>query len=383
MIVLLVLGGVAFWFAARPDERRADRLRLLVGAVGIRALAAGGISVYLAIAERASLFPDELSYLETAGGGSAGADSRAFASLLGDLFVLTGPSAWLPRWINVVIGAAVAVLVYEIAFALAGRWAARVSGWAVALWPSLVLWSAVVLRDSLVFLALGAALLGAMGALRGSWTAVTSALAGATALALLKPYAFAVFAVAVVLTAVARAAAAGIFAARQAIAVTVLVGAIGALAGLGFLGLGFVADSADLESVAFSRTDGGTGSTGFADPNPRDFGDVLAGIPKGLLFALLGPFPWQTQEAAARALLIVELPLWYATLSLGVVGAWRLRRRLFGEWLLPLVMVGGVVAILAVYGANAGTLLRQRGMVIPLVAVFAAQLLATRWSSGR
>src|SRR5947208_16287807 len=126
-----------------------------------------------------------------------------------------------------------------------------------------------------------------------------------------------------------------------------VVGVLAVLGGNGFLGVRFLHENADLETVSFQRTEGSTGNTGFAIPRPDNPRDVIAGIPRGVLYSAFGPFPWDAGPVEARALLLIELPLWYVAIMLAILGllhlAWSALRC---RWPVVLAFSAGLVAVL-------------------------------------
>jgi hypothetical protein len=67
----------------------------------------------------------------------------------GALFLVLGALPLVPIFLNVALGAATAGITWAITMRLFGAAPAAIAGWSVALWPSLVLWSALNLKDAL------------------------------------------------------------------------------------------------------------------------------------------------------------------------------------------------------------------------------------------
>lgn len=98
-----------------------------------------------------SLLPNPFDKALPEGLGHLGGDTylgvlTAMAVALGQTDIYLDTVAF--RFLNVTLGTFVAVMIAVIAMRLVGRRAALVSGIAVALWPTLVLWSATFLRDT-------------------------------------------------------------------------------------------------------------------------------------------------------------------------------------------------------------------------------------------
>ncbi len=348
-----------------------ERWKVFVVALGARAVAAAALMTYLAVTGTEFLQRDERLYLKE---GALAADGdlsrRAYSNVIGLLWRLTFESSWLPRLTNVVLGAAVAVAAYELGRRLAGRGAGWITGLVVALWPSLVLWSALVLKDVAVHLGLLVMLLGALVAYRGDRRGALVAAGGAVVVVLLRDWVYVVAVIALGIGAVAAVAARRRPVALSAAGALVLVALAGGLAGRGVAGSTVVEDKVTYAQIE-ARTSKERGATSHVRPPPDDIGDVAQGAPTAAVYNFLGPLPWQAEDPAARVLLVVELPLWYAALALAAAGAVRHRHNLWPDWIGPGALVGGVVAVLAIFEGNAGTAFRQRGMVIPVVVALA------------
>lgn len=353
-----------------------DRLLVFAVALGVRALAAGGVAVWLAATDRSTLFPDEALYIEEARAVASGDGLHRhwYANLLAALFKVFGEGTAAPRLLNVVAGSLVAVAVVYLAGAVADRASARRAGLLCAIWPSLVVWSVFVLKDSLVALAAVAALAGLARASHGRLAVVLPIVAGLAAMALLRRYGFVLLLYA---SAAGVASAVAVRRTKQVAAVTAAVVAAGlALSSLGGYGLaatGFVADHATAEVIGGTRAGSRSGDTSFgSDEEVSDIADALDDLPRTLVFTFLGPFPWSPGDPEARALLVVELPVWYAGLAAAAVGLVKGRSRWWPTFVAPLAFAVSSAGVVALYQANAGTAIRQRAMVVPVVAVLAA-----------
>ncbi|MGQ0743229.1 MAG: hypothetical protein ACT4OS_02610 [Acidimicrobiales bacterium] len=134
-------------------------------ALAVRTLALLGLAV-LAGSGQPWMEPDEGVYLAEAAAGRA--DSGAYSYLVAWVGAWAGPGLWAPRAINALAGSVAAPLIYRLIAAAGHRRGAFWGGLLVAVWPSLVIWSVLVLKDALVLLALLTALLG------GVWLAPRS-----------------------------------------------------------------------------------------------------------------------------------------------------------------------------------------------------------------
>ena len=406
--LLAALAALLWSLASRPGAARSERRLVVLVALAPRLLGAVVAQFVVGIGEREYIVPDELLFYREA--TDVLSTRHGYSSLLEGVFWVTGASTWLPRSINVLAGAGAALAAWELARALGGLRAARVAGFAVALWPSLVVWSSLVLKDSLTLLAVTVALLGIVIAARGQVLGVGLALPALAGLEQLRPYAFvlAMFAVAgAAVVAVIGRQPRRIGLAAALVASTAVISVAGGQGLFGATFLDYYVDRDVAVQERFNRAKQG-GDTAIGTPSElsaiergRGSGEeaaeqqdggpseeslrrrseegLLDGVPEGVLYGVFGPYPWQSGEDAGPLLLAVELPLWYLALGLAALGAVRLGpRRLVRHWTPLLVFALGVLAVIVVYEGNAGTALRQRGMALPvLLALGAAGLYAT------
>lgn len=371
LLVLLLAGGVAY-SAVRIQERK---FLLIVGgtALLLRVVVAVGL---LAVAPAdARVFPDERTYMNEATAIAEGGEltNHGYSNVLGRVFTFTDPSLLLARGINVIAGALVAVLVFQLTEQITGRTRpAMIAGLGVAVWPSLVVWSGLVLKDTLTILLLLVGLMFGMRAFRGKWASVPGAAIALGGVVMLRQWAFVVFGLAILVAFVVRAILHRGKGILPAFALLITVGIIGWISPVGFLGIDYTDSAADIGRISAVRGTGSVGETGFG-VQTDDFGDVLKGVPRGFLFGILGPFPWDAGPTEAKAILFLELPIWYATLILALVGVKNVGwRSLLDRWGLPLAFACGIVLVIVTFEGNAGTAFRHRSMAIPISIMLAS-----------
>jgi hypothetical protein len=108
---------------------------------------------------------------------------------------------------------------------------------------------------------------------------------------------------------------------------------------------------------------------------------LLLWLPTGLTYVLAAPFPWAARRAVELAM-IPEMLLWYAALVCATIGLIVHRRR----WRHYAHLLGYLAATLLTLGivqGNLGTLVRQRGMLIPFTLIFSGAGAAWLWSRWR
>jgi hypothetical protein len=94
-------------------------------------------------------------------------------------------------------------------------------------------------------------------------------------------------------------------------------------------------------------------------------------FPIGVLFLIAAPFPL-TASTVTEVALIPEMLLWYALVALALVGLVALLRRRDLRFLFGLLVLGAIGLVLSLAEGNVGTLVRHRGMLVPLVIMLAA-----------
>jgi hypothetical protein len=413
--------------------RRRPLLALLAGAFAVRAV----VAVAIALADAGSrLAPDSQSYVRIAADVSAGRALEPYPRLLyhqtalllwpvAQLFRVFGAHALVGQLFVALVGSVAAYLTARVALeVLPMRWA-LVSGGIVALLPSAVVWSSLVLKDAMAWACLsgiaGVLALTARG--RGArrllgWAAIAALIAGLAATRM-----------ATAVEAMLAASVALLAVARLAVWRRLAIAAAAALLlpwALGF-GPAGVAALSRVESPALRRAlnaEGartavvappasvlarsptvsampaeaavlvGTGgrrrlllrgvlrqflalerapATAPAGAPPDTVGRELVYLPKGLAVVLLRPFPWQVGAVSGPLRLAsLEALLWYPLLALACLGIGPARR----QWrvlLFPLLMVGASVVTYALSEGNLGTAYRHRCEFLWALALLAGR----------
>lgn len=434
--------------SARPGgiRSRVQRLMTLIGAHPVLAVFLFALVLRVAVAftimafVRGTLIPDEHEYLDLAALAASGrltpaiwdgygqalfSATATFTWPLTALFWVFGPWKILGQLLAAAFGTGTAALTTRLALpVMARRWAVA-AGLVVAVVPSQVLWSSVVLRESAVWLLLVIVALACAGLLRatdGRGLTISTSL-GAVAIFLLghlRPQ-----------TMVCAAWAFGIvgilFASRHvvrvrlaALAVTMLVPI---LAGFGPAGLTLVRDAAP--ELARTRTnlaldaDSAIVPTTLiripipppaspSDAPPTTIPDIcktavctargtvivadggvsgdMKQLPRGLLATLVRPLPWEHTAGVSLLMARAENLGWYVLYALAAAGiVIAIRRR---EVLLafPVVLSAGIAVTSGLSQGNVGTAFRHRGQLLwifAILAAIAADELAPRWLTTR
>jgi len=388
----------------------------VIAAVGITALQHG------------YLFPDEAGYVDYGRLAASGHLTPAADDGYGEqlfhsaasfmwpvtvLFKLFGPHVIVAALWAGLLGAVTAALVAVlVGRALSRRWA-TLAGLAVAVFPSQVLWSSVVLRESMVWAGLAGA---AVGILIFAQAKDWQSLAGATvlvgvsllSLAFLRSWAFLpaawATALAVWLFRPARPAPTRTLCALLCLLVPLA-------SGLGVAGNSYVRHHG--QQLGYERTVLSEGAkSAFVHPKlvaakgarptkvvptattgpvtvpsvpvtvpsavanedivvPSGFGNDLKALPTGFVAFAFRPFPWQHGDGLSYDLAAVEELLYYPLYLLALVGvvAYRRRRDLIA---FPLVVAVFITGIASVAEGNLGSAFRHRDQLFWAVAFFAA-----------
>jgi hypothetical protein len=296
----------------------------------------------------------------------AGSLAFGYQTMVACIFLLTGKSMVAAKLINVLLGTATVLLVGLLSGRLFGMSTMRRAAWLMALIPTSVWWSAVVLKESLVaFLVMGAMLAFVCWPRRAA--VVTFTLAMGALIVTRSPAALAVT------VTVLSALGVGVIQQRRAIDFRAVLTYL-ALACAALL-VSLAAISAG-HPVAVLRQIGYTlGRLGFEQH--QGVAGVAVAIPK----SLVSPYPWVFTQATRtwdRAL-YPGMWVWYAILPTAMLGLWRLRRR--AEVLLFALPVGTLLTFNAL---TAGFTFRQRSTVEPfLLLLVVAGADSWRWVARR
>lgn len=285
------------------------------------------------------------------------------------LFRIFGHATLAPKIANCFIGGWTVLVAYRLAGELAGRGAARRTAVLVALFPSLVLWSTLNIRDTSVVLVLTLLLLVTLRLrLRPSPRRVVALVAALALLSVLRDY--------MALMAIFAIGGSFLITTRRRFPVNLLlsVGLIGlAIFSYDRLGLGAAwAETSTFEWLSTQRQNLATGGSAFRPET--DISTPLQSLqylPIGLVFFVLAPFPWQIGSLLSL-MTLPEMVVWYALLGFVVFGAWHLVRRHFNRSEPVLILALLTTVIYALVEGNAGTAYRHRAQIVVVFLIFAA-----------
>jgi hypothetical protein len=414
--VACVVATLGLTYALLPAATRSEVFSLVAFATLLRVMVAVVLYDGLVAAGRGGFVTgDDAGYFDLSSrlarilhGETAPFDYGAESYLLGTfvyletaVFYVFGPKVLLVELLNAATGGLLVAFAYDIARRLFDVTAGVTAAILVAIYPSLVLWSALNLKDSLT-LALVALVLWTVLLFqekRAIWL-IPAAFAPLVLMESLRNYIF----VGLILVIPAAIAFTPRLRLRdRTIAGSLAVGLAVLLLATGPTGTrGGIPSLAELEA---ERAAMGVGAnTSFAEPLPTppiagtqprpgesaDRDDVvvrtLRYLPRAAAYVLFAPFPWSARRTLDLTVL-PEMLVWY--LALG--GALFVLIRYHRAWgtLGPLIsFVGGTLIIFALAEGNVGTLFRHRAMVIPFVLIlaspaFALALSRSAWRSPK
>ena len=128
-----------------------------------------------------------------------------------------------------------------------------------------------------------------------------------------------------------------------------------------------------LEKVQVSRLDlARSAQSGFeADADVSTIKDSLRFMPKGIMFLLFAPFPWQTGSIRMN-LALPETLLWYALFPFCLRGIVYTGRKHLRDALIIFLFVTQLTCFYAIFIGNSGTAHRQRTQIYPFYLIFTA-----------
>jgi hypothetical protein len=305
-------------------------------------------------------------------GGQASA--WGMVNLIAVIYTVIGRNTLAIQFVNSVIGAATAVLIFHCAQRVYQNVrVARIAAICVAFFPSLVLWSAQGLKDAPIVFFLVLAIVASLR-LNEKLSIKHAAILVAALFSILslRFYVFYMITVAI----------AGGFIlgfqkftptnfARQFI-VMVLVGV-----SLTYLGVTRYASAqfsryGSLETLQRSRTDLARAGSGFGqEVDVSTTEGAISTIPVGLVYLLFAPFPWQL-VSLRQSITFPEMIVWWCSFPLLVLGIWySIRYRL--RQIAPILIFTTMLSIAySVFQGNVGTAYRQRAQLLVFYFIFVA-----------
>ncbi len=372
---------------------------VLIAAFAIRF----SVAVTIAVTSDGTLFPDDDGYLTMAGRFASGDTedwdefstwglwnhNAGFLLPIGILFRLFGFHPLLGQTLSVLAGAITAAAVTALVHRHTSATAALCAGLSVAVFPSQILWSSLVLKDSFSWMALTL-----LAVILGWWAQKTSILnyaIGFLALSCLmfflvhlRSHTFTTVCIAAIITLVSTAKSQRT---AKVVAVMLLLAVLPLTVNAGIFSRTTFAATGHLGGIrsnmaAHARTAIGAPSQveeareiarpeeAIATSTPSAVADLLY-LPTGLRVMLLDPLPNHLDKSSNMKYAFAEHLLWYPLLLLGLIGMVVRRKSLTPEIVFTLLVTGGLTTMWALVEGNFGTAYRHRGELVWGVAVLA------------
>jgi Dolichyl-phosphate-mannose-protein mannosyltransferase len=305
--------------------------------------------------------------------GGAGAWGMLY--LVGGIYEVIGRNPLAIQFINAVIGAATAVLIFSCAMHIFRNIrVARVAAILTAFFPSLVLWSSQGLKDGPIVFLLALSILATLKL--GEQLTLKYFFILSLSLISLLSMRFYIFYMMVAAVAgslaigMQRASAQSVL--RQSVVIIGLGLALTWFGVIRYANLQFERYG-NLEAVQRSRADAAqTAKSGFAtDVDVSTSEGALTAIPIGLVYLLFAPFPWQL-ASLRQIITLPEMIVWWCSFPLLVMGIWfAIKYRL--RQIFPIIIFTIMLSLAySVFQGNVGTAYRQRAQLLVFYFIFVA-----------
>jgi hypothetical protein len=297
------------------------------------------------------------------------------AYLVGGIYYLFGRNMLAVQFFNAVLGAATAVVSFGCArHIFQNLRVARVTAFAVAFYPSLVLWSAQGLKDGPIVFLLAAAMLATMKlGERLSLGYLVLLVASMLGLLTLRFYVFYMLTAAVAGSfLIGMRKLTGQSLARQFVVVTAV--------GLALTYFGVLRTASmqyerygNLKQVQTSRSDlASSAQSGFGqDVDVSTTRGAITAIPVGMVYLLFAPFPWQL-GSLRQSITLPEMVVWWLSFPLLCLGLWFTVRHRLRPALPVLIFTTMLTLAYSVFQGNVGTAYRQRSQLLVFYFIFVA-----------
>jgi 4-amino-4-deoxy-L-arabinose transferase-like glycosyltransferase len=290
------------------------------------------------------------------------------------VYAVIGRNTLAIQFLNSVIGAATAVLVFACAKQVyQNTRVAKIAAVCVAFFPSLVLWSAQGLKDAPIVFFLVLAILASLRLNeKFSMKYAVILIVALFSILSLRFYVFYMMVVAIggsFLLGMQKITPTNFM--RQFV-VIVMVGV-----SLTYLGVTRSATAqfnrfGNLEAVQRSRSDLARAGSGFGqEVDVSTTEGAISTIPIGLIYLLFAPFPWQL-VSLRQSITLPEMVIWWLSFPLLVLGIWySIKYKL--RQIAPIIIFTSMLSLAySVFQGNVGTAYRQRAQLLVFYFVFVA-----------
>jgi hypothetical protein len=294
---------------------------------------------------------------------------KGYYYVVGFIYFLFGPFPLVPKLVNCLVGALIVPTVFDLAQRMGASARAAIRAATFTTWfPSLVLWSALNIRDAWIVLLIALICRECLILQdRPNPTALFVLVAAVLVIIQFRDYIlFAVTGPMIVSFLARNSRNVGRNVALGALAATLVIYADQA-AGANRKLRTF--DLEEIHEIRYWNTVGASSQFEQADISTPT--KALFFLPKGLAYFLLAPFPWML--GSIRQMLAVPETLFFYSLLLPIVrGVRHLIRHHLGSSLMALLITAGLTLGYALGEGNAGTAYRHRAQLLSFFLIFAA-----------
>ena len=389
VVLCLVLAAIVGYFTYRQNHEGSFLLTVFAWGLLVRILVATGIFMFntqeffggdaltydffgFALMKG---WQGDAYYRAISSGFMAGqASAWGMINLIGVVYSVIGRNTLAIQFVNSVIGAATAILIFNCAHHVYRNVrVAKIAALLVAFYPSLVLWSAQGLKDAPIVFFLALAILASLRLNEKiSLKYLVILVVALFSILSLRFYVFYMIAVAIAggfVLGLQRSNPTNFV--RQFI-VIILVGV-----SLTYLGVTRYASAqfdrfATLEAVQKSRLDLSRAESGFGrEVDVSTTEGAISTIPLGLIYLLFAPFPWQL-ASLRQTITLPEMIIWWFSVPFLVLGIWySIKHRL--RQISPILIFTTMLSIAySVFQGNVGTAYRQRAQLLVFYFLFVA-----------
>jgi len=385
-LLCATFAGVAGWYAYRQEQHGSFLLQIFIAALLVRLIVA---SLIFANYGQEFFGGDAFTYdflgqtqLQAWAGDSYARvllhnrmSGWGMGYFVGSVYALIGPNMLAIQFLNAVMGAVTAIVVFIAAQEVfTNIRVSKVAAASIAFYPSLVLWSSQGLKDGPIVFLLALAILATLKL--GQKFTVKYLVVLVFALLILLSLRFYIFYM--IATAVGGALVIG---SRQFSAISFIrqfaVLVVLAVA-LTYVGVPRFASEqyetfGNLEKVERSRRDmARRGESGYGEDSDVSTVDgAISNVPLGMLYLLFAPFPWQL-TSLRQAITLPEMIIWWASFPMMMLGLWfSMRYRL--RMIAPILIFTTLLSLAySVFQGNVGTAYRQRSQLLVFYFIFVA-----------
>jgi 4-amino-4-deoxy-L-arabinose transferase-like glycosyltransferase len=300
---------------------------------------------------------------------------KGYFYIVASIYYVIGPYSLLPKLLNCLVGAFMVPVAHDLALRMGTSAAAALRAAKLVMWfPSLVLWSALNIRDAWIILLIALLCRQAL-ILQSRFRIGTLLLLVGGLVAVVQFRAYLLFAIGapILVSFVAQRS--------RNLPRNLILGSIVAAAliyadqAAGEARKGRFVDFEEIHNIRYWNTVGA--SSQFEQADISTPGKALAYLPRGLALFLLAPFPWML-GSVRQILAVPETLYFYWLIPWMIRGIRGLLREHLRTSLLAVLITAGLTLGYALGEGNAGTAYRHRAQLLTFFLIFAASGLDAR-----